>query len=242
MKVLLGMLRKERYDVILVISVAMVALSAFRVDALSSAGGLIGLVLIVGTLIESAEPPPRQLWLLLAAAAVAAVIDIVITDAADAVVGPAVLTLIGLAAAAVVTRQVLSRPFPSTTAIAASACAYLLIGHAFASLYLVIDRLGASSFLNSGEALTPESAVYFSFVALTTLGFGDLTPSVDGGRIIVALEAMAGVFYVAIAVARLVAGFAAPTTAASAETSSSDTTADEDRHGVRSAHSARRNQ
>lgn len=240
MKVLMGVLRKERYDVILVISIAMVALSAFRVDALSSAGGLIGLVLIVGTLIESAEPPPRRIWLLLAAAAVAAVIDIVITDADDAVVGPLVLTLIGLAAAAVVTHQVLSRPFAGTTAIAASACAYLLIGHSFASLYLVIDRLGDSPFLSSGEALTPESAVYFSFVALTTLGFGDLTPSVDGGRVIVTLEAMAGVFYVAIAVARLVAGFAAPAGASAAEPSSTGGTADDDGPGAGSAPSARR--
>ena len=228
MKVLLGVLRKERYDVILVISIAMVALSAFRVDALSSAGGLIGLVLIVGTLIESAEPPPRRVWLMLAAAAVAAVLDIVITDADDAVVGPLVLTLIGLAAAAVVTHQVLSRPFAGTTAIAASACAYLLIGHSFASLYLVIDRLGGSPFLSSGEALTPESAVYFSFVALTTLGFGDLTPSVDGGRIIVTLEAMAGVFYVAIAVARLVAGFSTADGASAASPSGTGDAAEGD--------------
>lgn len=242
MKALLGALRKERYDLILAVSVAIVVLSAFGVSALSSAGGLVGLLLIVGTLIESAERPPRRLWLLLAVAAVAAAADIAIADAADAVVGPAVLTLIGLAAAAVVTRQVLSRPFAGTTSIAASACAYLLIGYAFASLYLVIDRLGGSPFLNSGEALTPESAVYFSFVTLTTLGFGDLTPSVDGGRIIVTLEAMAGVFYVAIAVARLVSGFAAPTTAGDADTSGSDTTTDEGQADVSSAHPARRSQ
>ncbi len=207
---MLGALRKERYDIILVISIAIVVLSAFGAGALSSGGGLVGLLLIIGTLIESAERPPRRVWLLLGAAAAAAVIDLAVAGAADAVVGPVVLALIGLAAAAVVTRQVLSRPFAGTTSIAASACAYLLIGYAFASLYLVIDRVGGSAFLNSGEALTPESAVYFSFVTLTTLGFGDLTPSADGGRVIVTLEAMAGVFYVAIAVARLVTGFAAP--------------------------------
>ena len=210
MKAVLGALRKERYDVILTISVAVVVLSAFGADVLSSISGLIGLVLIVGTLIESSQHRPRWIWVLLAAVAAAVAVEIGLVSAPDAVVGPIALTLLGGAAAAVVTRQVLSRPFAGTTSIAASACAYLLIGYAFAALYLVIDRVGGAPFLNSGEALTPESAVYFSFVTLTTLGFGDLTPSADGGRVIVTLEAMAGVFYVAIAVARLVTGFTAP--------------------------------
>jgi len=217
----LGALRKERYDVILAISLAIVVLSAFGAGALSAIGGMVGLALIVGTLIESAERPPRLAWVLIAAAAAATAADIAIAGSADAVVGPAVLTLIGLAAAAVVTRQVLSRPFAGTTSLAASACAYLLIGYAFATLYMVIDRTGTTAFLSSGEALTSESAVYFSFVTLTTLGFGDLTPAADSGRVIVTLEAMAGVFYVAVAVARLVTGFSAPVAAPGVEPPSS---------------------
>ena len=84
----------------------------------------------------------------------------------------------------------------------------MLIGYSFASLYILIDRSTSSSFLASGDLLTPESAIYFSFVTLTTLGFGDLAPAPSSGRTLVTLEAMVGQFYIAIAVARLVAGMA----------------------------------
>ncbi len=51
-------------------------------------------------------------------------------------------------------------------------------------------------------------ASYFSFVTLTTLGFGDLAPAPSSGRTLVTLVAMVGQFYIAIAVARLVVGMA----------------------------------
>ncbi len=187
---------------------AMVGLSATGVDALTAASGIVGLGLITGTLIESSAlaVDRAKAWALLAGLGGATAIELVVAGPDDARIGPAVVMAIGVVAVVTISRQVLSRPLPDTTSIAASACAYLLIGYSFASLYLLIDRIADSAFLSSGEVLTPESAVYFSFVALTTLGFGDLTPAASSGRTLVTLEAMAGQFYIAIAVARLVAG------------------------------------
>ena len=201
-------LGEERYDVILALCVAMVGLSATGVDALTAASGIVGLGLITGTLIESSAlaVDRAKAWALLAGLGGATAIELVVAGPDDARIGPAVVMAIGVVAVVTISRQVLSRPLPDTTSIAASACAYLLIGYSFASLYLLIDRIADSAFLSSGEVLTPESAVYFSFVALTTLGFGDLTPAASSGRTLVTLEAMAGQFYIAIAVARLVAG------------------------------------
>ena len=203
-------LGEERYDVILTLCVAMVALSAIGADALTAASGLVGLVLIIGTLIESSAlvVGRAKAWTLLSGLGCATVIELSVADPDNARIGPAVVLAIGIVAVVAISRQVLSRPLPDTTSIAASACAYLLIGYSFASLYLLIDRIAADAFLSSGEALTPESAIYVSFVTLTTLGFGDLAPAVSSGRTLVALEAMAGQFYIAIAVARLVAGMA----------------------------------
>ncbi len=195
---------------ILALCVAMVGLSATGVDALTAASGIVGLVLITGTLIESSALAVGRgkAWALLVGLGCATAIELVVTGPDDARIGPAIVMSIGVVAVVTISRQVLSQPLPDTTSIAASACAYLLIGYSFASLYILIDRIADSAFLASGEALTPESAIYFSFVTLTTLGFGDLTPAASSGRTLVTLEAMAGQFYIAIAVARLVAGMA----------------------------------
>ena len=210
----LQILRAERYDIILAICTVTVVLTVTGIEALTALSGVVGLVLIVATLIESSQRRDRRTraWLVLALLMVVAAVELAFVHRSDALLGPAVVMSLGFVAAATVTRQVLSRPLPSTTSIAASACAYLLFGYSFGSLYLLIDRAASATFLASGEALTPESAIYFSFVTLTTLGFGDLTPAASAGRIVVTLEAMAGQFYIAIAVARLVAGMAAPQT------------------------------
>ncbi len=203
-------LRAERYDIILGLCTATVVLTVTGADVLTAISGIVGLVLIAGTLIETSMPAAHRAraWILLVAMGCIAAAELVAAGSADARAGPAIVMLMGFAAAVTVTRQVLSRPFPNTTSIAASACAYLLIGYSFASLYILIDRSTSGAFLASGDPLTPESAIYFSFVTLTTLGFGDLAPAPSSGRTLVTLEAMVGQFYIAIAVARLVAGMA----------------------------------
>ena len=47
--------------------------------------------------------------------------------------------------------------------------------------------------------------LYFSFVVITTLGFGDLTPRTDIGRVVVSLEALSGQIFLVTVVAVLVA-------------------------------------
>jgi voltage-gated potassium channel Kch len=49
--------------------------------------------------------------------------------------------------------------------------------------------------------------LYLSLATLTTLGYGDIVPATPIARMVAALEAVAGVLYIAITVARLVAGY-----------------------------------
>lgn len=55
--------------------------------------------------------------------------------------------------------------------------------------------------------MTRASHRYFSFVTLTTLGYGDIVPATPLARILAVLEATTGVLCVAITVARLVAAY-----------------------------------
>jgi voltage-gated potassium channel len=83
-------------------------------------------------------------------------------------------------------------------------CAYVLVGLLFAFLYLAVDEVrGAPFFAQEGPHVQSEY-LYYSFVALTTLGFGDLSPSVGLPQALTVLEALSGQVFLVTLVARLV--------------------------------------
>lgn len=95
-----------------------------------------------------------------------------------------------------------------------AACVYLLIGTCWSTFYLIIDSWepGVSFSGNSLPADQIISALelnYFSYVTLTTLGYGDIVPVSSLARTVAMLEAMTGQLYVAILVARLVGVYTA---------------------------------
>lgn len=83
-----------------------------------------------------------------------------------------------------------------------TASVYLLTGLCFAGVYELIDALlpGAISGSESDASL-----IFFSLVTLTTLGYGDVLPVHPIARSVAAIEAVIGVFYVALFVSRMVA-------------------------------------
>jgi len=82
---------------------------------------------------------------------------------------------------------------------------YLILGHTWSLVYVLIELRSPGSFsgLGSPERVASD-LMYFSFVTLTTLGFGDITPRTLEARVFAALEAVFGVIYVATLVSRLV--------------------------------------
>jgi hypothetical protein len=87
--------------------------------------------------------------------------------------------------------------------IAGALCAYLLIGFFFGSIYTAADMLGTAPLF--GKAVDVHVYSYFSFVTLTTTGYGDFTPVTYLGQRLAVMEAMAGQIFLATMVARLVA-------------------------------------
>jgi hypothetical protein len=84
---------------------------------------------------------------------------------------------------------------------------YLMLGLAFGCLYYVLSVRNAGCFAVGGvksEAGPPPDLMYFSFVTLATLGYGDITPVTKTARTLAELEALAGSLYMAIFMARLV--------------------------------------
>ena len=86
---------------------------------------------------------------------------------------------------------------------------YLLIGVSFSLIYTVIEILqpGSFNYALSANSLVPTKShfTYYSFITLTTLGYGDILPVSAFARSISMLESITGIFYLATLVARLVA-------------------------------------
>ena len=89
-----------------------------------------------------------------------------------------------------------------------AACIYLMLGLLWANIYRVIYYLNSAAFdftlADSDSFLGPfRELLYFSFVTLTTLGYGDTVPLSPHARVFALFEAVSGVLFVGILIARL---------------------------------------
>lgn len=124
-----------------------------------------------------------------------------------AVVGPALGALFFGYVTQVLLRHVIRADRVDADMIYGAIAGYLLLGLVWAMLYAVVEALYPGSFgrTATGDDLRPWSdLLYYSYVTLTTLGYGDVLPLNTRVRSLAVLEAVAGVFYVAVLVARLV--------------------------------------
>jgi hypothetical protein len=120
--------------------------------------------------------------------------------AAPSILG-AVLALCGPIA---IIRRLVQQPVINFTTVAGALCVYLLAGLFFALLYGSMGQLHGNFFAQA-HAGSAVDFVYFSFVTLTTTGYGDLTAAYDAGRMMAILEALFGQLYLVSIVALLVA-------------------------------------
>ena len=81
---------------------------------------------------------------------------------------------------------------------------YFLIGFLWSFLYIVVTISDPGSISFPDSELIPGEIFYFSFVTLTTLGYGDITPESMMARNLTIIEATIGQIYLTVLVARLV--------------------------------------
>jgi len=143
-------------------------------------------------------------------AAVAAAINLfsqgeAMTAALDIVAGILIITIaVVVAMGAVAQNEVNSR------SVAGAICVYLLFGMLFMFLYGVLADLGHGPFFAQGTDGTRALRLYFSFVTLATLGYGDYTPATNLGHALAVLEALLGQLYLVTVVAVVVTRLGRP--------------------------------
>jgi Ion channel len=89
----------------------------------------------------------------------------------------------------------------------AALSAYLLAGVFFGNFYWTLEQVRPGTFTVAGDFL-PSSAIYFSFVTLATLGYGDIVPRTEVARGLAIVEGVGGQLFLAVLIARLVSLYA----------------------------------
>jgi len=165
------------------------------------------LVMLTAIFVVRQQPGPR---LGLAALLVAAIVPAALGSAAPRWVEIAgqICELIFYAAMSVfLLFDVFHRSGVDRARLWGAACVYLLIGAVFGAAYSLSELLAPGSFALPDwvDAANPRSALnYFSFVTLTTLGYGEIAPLADGVRSLAILESIVGILFPAILIGRIV--------------------------------------
>lgn len=104
-------------------------------------------------------------------------------------------------------RQVMFVGTVDTNKVVGAICIYIMIGIIWAFAYLIVEHLfpGSMRGLESNSwQENIEKITYYSMVTLTTLGYGDITPTQPIAQFLAYMEAVAGIFYTTVLVASLI--------------------------------------
>jgi len=181
---------------------------------------LLTLVLMAAVLVNS-----RQRWIFIVSglAGLGAIIGVVGTELSDSMTFPIMghllsLILLGFTTLVMLNSLIQAEEVSQDTVVG-GICVYLLVGLCFAMTFILMTELQPGMFVADGEMIMRSSAdtsahatklLYFSFVTLTTLGYGDVTPVGDIAQMFAVAEALIGQLYLTIFVARLVALYIRP--------------------------------
>ena len=112
--------------------------------------------------------------------------------------------LLTVATIATVALGVIDQGEANVQAVTGAVCVYLLIGILFVFLYGVLAALGSGNFFAQGTDGTRSLRLYFSFVTLATVGYGDYTAAGELARTLAVVEALVGQLYLVTVIAVLV--------------------------------------
>jgi hypothetical protein len=118
--------------------------------------------------------------------------------------------LLTIAIAFVIAMGAVAQNEVNSRSVAGAICVYMLFGLLFMFLYGVLAVLGDGQFFAQGTDGTRSLRLYFSFVTLATLGYGDYTPAGNLGHAIAVLEALIGQLYLVTVVAVVVTRLGRP--------------------------------
>ena len=175
---------------------------------------LVGTTLLLALYAAKVRPSAMRAAVVVVTAIVVAVIiaslaDSESTAAAITAIASAVMLIVAPTAVAVGVNRQLQATGVTAVLVAGVLCLYMLFGLFFAFVYVAVENLGGAPFFANGASAVPARAVYFSFVSLATVGYGDYTARTNFGHTLSVTEALLGQIYLVTIVAAIVSRFVA---------------------------------
>jgi hypothetical protein len=120
--------------------------------------------------------------------------------------GNVLITALSIIAPIMILRFVLTQRRINSNVVFAAISVYLLVGIVFGIVFSWLAYVDADAFIPPQVVDTGESALfYYSFIMLTSLGIGDISPVSEAARALTVVEALMGQIYLVVLIARLVA-------------------------------------
>jgi hypothetical protein len=197
------------YGIVLILIIAVFAFIAIAPDDSWADSTLLLLecaVLVTALWTSGLAQADSKISLTLVASAAAAAIALLIVggNGLAAVVG-LLSGVLAVATILVIALGVADQGEANVKAVTGAICVYVLIGIVFIFIYGVIAILGSGDFFAQGTDGTRSLRLYFSFVTLGTLGYGDYTAAGELARTLAIVETLFGQLYLVTVIAVLVA-------------------------------------
>ncbi|AXK71789.1 two pore domain potassium channel family protein [Lysobacter sp. TY2-98] len=206
-----GLLHQRRYALLFGLLLASIAIGPLTAE-FGIGGGLLdvflGLTLLATVLPVSSDNARRTTLAVVAIALVLRYAPLRSVSAEAHALSYLLWSVIALLAAYRALRYALSSVPVDADHMLAALSAYLLVGVFCGAVYVAVEAAVPRSLLTAGQpfahGMSLNDGIYFSFVTLATLGYGDITPVTPIARGLAIFEAIVGQFYLAVLVARLV--------------------------------------
>jgi hypothetical protein len=197
------------FGLVLVLVIASFLFAGIAPDGIGGSSVLVLLeaaTLIVALWTAGITVADSKLNLALLVTAVASVVALVISRGTAATGTVLILSaVLAVATATTIGIGVLDQGDVNRQSIRGAFSVYILIGMIFVFVYGAVATLGSGAFFAQGTDGTRPVRVYFSFVTLATLGYGDYTPAGNLGHMLAVVEALIGQLYLVTVVASIVA-------------------------------------
>ena len=167
---------------------------------------LLAAVLAIAMRASGARARAVRVWWGVAALGVGASVLIALTQDARSAGGYLALTslLLTLGAIGAIVRRLRLHSEISLLTVTGAVCVYVLLGLSLAFVSQAVGELGSAPFFASQQGGTRGDYVYFAFVTMATVGYGDLSPQSGLARALAVMGGLVGQIYLVTAVAALV--------------------------------------
>ena len=150
----------------------------------------------------------RTADIVLCLAAVAAVLSFFVHQSGNERGGIFVVcSLLYLIAPFSIVRHLILRRDIDTETLLGAVSAYLLIGMFFAFAYQAAGEFGSVPFFGTAGHGSLSQDLFFSFVTMTTVGYGNLVPAANPGQSLAVLEALIGQLFLVVAVGKIISSY-----------------------------------